>query len=68
MKIKIKRAVAFYIDWLIILIIVIGITLLLCLLASREFIEVFLKYFSHGLCHLCFCSRIASEEGALAGL
>lgn len=45
MKIKIKRAVAFYIDWLIILIIVIGITLLLCLLASREFIEVFLKYF-----------------------
>ncbi len=45
MKIKIKRAVAFYIDWLIILTIVIGITLLLCLFVSREFIEVFLKYF-----------------------
>lgn len=45
MNIKIKRAVAFYIDWLIILIIVIGITLLLSLFVSVEYMKIFLKYF-----------------------
>lgn len=45
MNIKIKRAVAFYIDWLIILIIMIGITLLLSLFVSVEYMKIFLKYF-----------------------
>lgn len=53
MNIKIKRAVAFYIDWLIILIIMIGITLLLCLFVSREFIEVFFEILFPLDCTIC---------------